>query len=205
MAGLLPRANSARNVQHRTESIRTRCPTSRMFQKASAALPAAEWEEDMPRTTWRPGAALAGVVTVLAMSAAAQQRPDWQYPAVHGAGPVVPVPTATAKLPDGQTYKVVFNVAQGTPGDGRVSSDLASVARFVNLIALSGMDPKQADIVAVVHGPATAAVISDPYYPVLSSAVRHRQSQHRPGAATGGEWRGGDRLRAGCCRRGCPI
>ena len=118
----------------------------------------------MPRTTWRPGAALAGVVTVLAMPAAAQQRPDWQYPAVHGAGPVVPVPNATAKLPDGQTYKVVFNVAQGTPGDKRVSSDLASVARFVNLIALSGMDPKQADIVAVVHGPATAAVISDPYY-----------------------------------------
>ncbi len=118
----------------------------------------------MLRTTWLPGAALAGAAAALAIPAVAQQRPDWQYPAVNGAGPIVPVPKATSKLPDGQTYKVVFNVTQGTPGDGRISADLASVARFVNLLALSGMDPKRADIAAVVHGSATAAVISDPYH-----------------------------------------
>ncbi|WP_230534419.1 DsrE family protein [Microvirga roseola] len=59
---------------------------------------------------------------------------------------------------------MVFNVTQGMPGDGRVSADLASVARFVNLLALDGMDPKKADIVAVVHGSATAAIISDRYH-----------------------------------------
>jgi intracellular sulfur oxidation DsrE/DsrF family protein len=118
----------------------------------------------MIRTTQIAGAPLLVAVAVLTIPALAQERPDWQYPAVNGAGPVVPVPNASAELPDGQSYKVVFNVTQGTPGDGRVSSDLASVARFVNLLALSGIDPKRADIVAVVHGPATAAVISDPYH-----------------------------------------
>lgn len=112
------------------------------------------------------GAALAGAAAVIATAtaAAAQQSPDWRYPAVTGAGPVVPVPNATAKPSDDLAYKVVFNVTQGVPGDRRVSPDLASVARFVNLLALSGMDPKQADVVAVVHGPATAAVIDNRFY-----------------------------------------
>ncbi len=110
-----------------------------------------------------------GIVTALFVLAAipvanAQAVPDWQYPAVQNFGPVVPVPEATATL-DGQTrYKVAFNVTQGNPGDGRVSSDLALVARFVNLLAISGMKPADADIVAVVHAAATPSVIRDQEY-----------------------------------------
>ena len=70
----------------------------------------------------------------LAAPAAAQQGVDWQYPAVQDYGPVVPVPDASAKMDQDGGYKVVFNVTEGRPGDGRVSSSLALVVRFVNLL-----------------------------------------------------------------------
>jgi intracellular sulfur oxidation DsrE/DsrF family protein len=108
--------------------------------------------------------ALAAGLLAVASPATAQQGVDWQYPAVENYGPVVPVPGATARLQQDTGYGVVFNVTEGTPGDGRVSPSLALVARFVNLLALSGMDPTDADIVAVVHEAATPAVIGDPHY-----------------------------------------
>ena len=92
------------------------------------------------------------------------QQVDWQFPAVDAYGPVVPIPDATAQRDGGDPYRVVFNITEGQPGDGRVSSDLALVARFVNLLALSEMDPAESDIVAVVHEAATPAVVGDDAY-----------------------------------------
>ncbi|WP_230534418.1 hypothetical protein [Microvirga roseola] len=57
----------------------------------------------MLKKTRLSGAALAGAIAICAAPVFAQQGPDWQYPAVNGAGPVVPVPDATSKLPEGQT------------------------------------------------------------------------------------------------------
>lgn len=116
--------------------------------------------------TIRSIALATGLATGLALATAtpgAAQQVDWQFPAVQY-GPVVPIPDATAKREDGEAYKVVFNITQGTPGDGRVNTELALVGRFVNLLALSGMDPAQSDIVAVVHGAATPVVVSDDAY-----------------------------------------
>ena len=101
---------------------------------------------------------------ILAAGALQAQQVDWQYPAVESFGPVVPIPDATAQRDGGESYRVVFNITEGRPGDGRVSSDLALVARFVNLLALSEMDPAESDIVAVVHEAATPAVVSDEAY-----------------------------------------
>ena len=59
---------------------------------------------------------------------------------------------------------MVFNITRGTPGDGRINNELALVGRFVNLLALSGMAPKQSQIVAMVHGAATPIVVNDQAY-----------------------------------------
>ncbi|HEV7253049.1 MAG TPA: DsrE family protein [Mesorhizobium sp.] len=108
--------------------------------------------------------ALASALSALLAAGAQAQGVDWQYPAVKGFGPVVPIPEASARPEGDLAYKVVFDVTQDRPGDGRVSPGLASVARFVNLLAISGMDPRQADIVAVLHASATPAVIKDENY-----------------------------------------
>lgn len=104
-----------------------------------------------------------GAALLTAGAAAAQQQPDWQYPVINY-GPVVPIPDATAERESGEPYRVVFNITQDQPGDGRVSNDLALVGRFVNLLELSGMDPSASDIVAVVHAAATPAVLQDEAY-----------------------------------------
>ena len=114
----------------------------------------------MPRTKI---VAAAGLALALAAPPLAAQQVDWQFPAVEY-GPVVPIRGATAERAGGEPYKVIFNITQGTPGDGRVNNELALVGRFVNLLALSGMDPRQSDIVAVVHGAATPAVVAGPRY-----------------------------------------
>lgn len=107
---------------------------------------------------------LALAAALSAPLAAEAQAVDWQHPAVRGFGPVVPIPNTSARPEGDLPYKVVFDVTQDRPGDGRVSPGLASAARFVNLLALSGMDPKEADIVAVLHASATPAVIKDEAY-----------------------------------------
>ena len=105
-----------------------------------------------------------GAACVFSAGALHAQQVDWQYPAIESYGPVLPISEGTARREGGEPYQVVFNITEGRPGDGRVSSDLALVARFVNLLALSDMDPAQSDIVAVVHAAATPAVISDEAY-----------------------------------------
>jgi intracellular sulfur oxidation DsrE/DsrF family protein len=89
---------------------------------------------------------------------------EWEYPAVQGYGPVVPLPNASAQPNPELAYKVVFDITQGTPGDARVNPGLASVARFVNLLAIDGKMPENSDIVAVIHGSATPDVIEDAAY-----------------------------------------
>ena len=62
-----------------------------------------------------------GLLVAFATSAGAQQLPEWQYPAVESYGPVVPVPDASAEIEGGEAYQVVFNITEGSPGDGRVT------------------------------------------------------------------------------------
>lgn len=109
-------------------------------------------------------AAAAMAPLIIAAAPVQAQQVDWQYPAVESYGPVVPVPDATAKRQAGEGYRVVFDITEASPGEGRVSNELALVARFVNLLALSDMEPKASEIVAVVHGAATGAVVQDQAY-----------------------------------------
>ena len=119
----------------------------------------------MPATKF---AAAAAALTMAVGAPAAAQQADWRFPAVEYE-PVVPIPDATAKREAGEGYKVVFDVKQGSPGDGRPSNELALVGRFVNLLALSGMNPAESDIVAVLHGSATPAVVADDAYRARSA------------------------------------
>ena len=112
----------------------------------------------------KPTLAQTAAAMLFATQSLHAQQVDWQYPAIESYGPVVPIPDATAERDGGEPYRVVFDITEGRPGDGRVSSDLALVARFVNLLALSQMDPAESDLVAVVHAAATPAVVGDEAY-----------------------------------------
>ncbi|WP_199268787.1 DsrE family protein [Cognatiluteimonas profundi] len=61
-------------------------------------------------------------------------------------------------------YRVVFAVTRGADAPDKVDPSLERVARFVNLLAADGVQPKPGDIVAVISGPATVIALSDKAY-----------------------------------------
>jgi len=87
--------------------------------------------------------------------AAAQTAP---IIAGYGAAPAV---ENLANAPDPQLrYKVVFEVTRDGGEDAAVNPGLDRVARFINLLARSGVRPAPGDVVVVIHGAATSAVYS---------------------------------------------
>jgi intracellular sulfur oxidation DsrE/DsrF family protein len=74
-------------------------------------------------------------------------------------------PAGAAERPDPELrYRVVFNVTKASDEPGDVNPSLERVARFLNLLGRDGVRIQSGDVVAVVHGPATASVLRDAAY-----------------------------------------
>ena len=85
----------------------------------------------------------------------------WEYPAIKGYGPVEPLPNA-AFQPDKLTkYRVLFDITKAAEGMDKVNPGLDRVARFLNVMAASGIVSKDMELVAVIHGPAAPAVLKN--------------------------------------------
>lgn len=96
------------------------------------------------------------MAAALAGPAAAQAVPNF--------GQVSPVQGAHERPDPARTYKVVFDLSKGPAGPEKVAPGLERVARFVNMLAAAGVEPSHRQIVAVLHGPATEAVLTDAAY-----------------------------------------
>lgn len=116
-----------------------------------------------------------GVALALGLpsAAAAQEGPALPVP---GYGNLLP-PSEVANRPDPLLrYRVAFEVTRTASDAGEVNPALDRVARFVNLLGAAGVRPAAGDIVVVVHGPATTALLSD-------AAYRDRFKRPNPNAA----------------------
>jgi intracellular sulfur oxidation DsrE/DsrF family protein len=100
----------------------------------------------------------------LSIIAAAAGAAAAQAPAVPGFGAVAPVPDAHERPDPSREYKVVFDVSKGAPDAGKPAAGLERVARFVNMLGAGGVPADKRRIVAVLHGPATEAVMTDAAY-----------------------------------------
>ena len=85
------------------------------------------------------------------------QTPDRPVP---GYGAHTALPDAGEQPDPTRVYEVIFDVSIGG-SEGQPSRGLDRVARFINILAASGVDSEHRRIVAVVHGAATTAVMSD--------------------------------------------
>lgn len=105
-------------------------------------------------------AVLAAILMLQAAPALAQTsiRPVSDYGATVN-------PARTAERPDPELrYRVVFSVTEAAAEPGKVNPSLEKVARFLNLLGQDGVRIQPGDVVAVVHGPATASVVKDGPY-----------------------------------------
>lgn len=95
------------------------------------------------------------IAAALATSVSAEPRPVPNY------GAVAPLPDAKERPERSRTYKVVFDISRGAPESSKPSQGLDRVARYVNMLAEGGVSRQRRQIIAVLHGPATEAVMTD--------------------------------------------
>lgn len=85
-------------------------------------------------------------------------------PTIEGYGPTYPIDDRDVALPDGFTYKAVFDLAK-YPGEATdLNPYLVSVARFLNMHARNGVPAASMDLAIVVHGAAVRNLLSDTAY-----------------------------------------
>jgi intracellular sulfur oxidation DsrE/DsrF family protein len=85
----------------------------------------------------------------------------WEYPVIKGYGPVHPLPKAAVQPDKSVKYKALFDVTQGSKGVDKANPGLGHVARFINVMASAGLLPEDMELVAVVHGGATPALLKN--------------------------------------------
>lgn len=85
-------------------------------------------------------------------------------PVVSGYGPVYDVPGDAWNLDAKRHYKVSMDVSATGEFSGSLNRRLESAARFLNMHARSGIDPKSIEFVIVVHGSAGKDMLTDDAY-----------------------------------------
>ena len=85
-------------------------------------------------------------------------------PVIEGFGPVFQPPEDAYNLAPDTRYKVRLDVAASGKSPMGRNRALESAARFLNMHAQRGIDPKNLDFALVVHGAATKDLLSDKAY-----------------------------------------
>lgn len=117
------------------------------------------------------------LLTLSLMAAALASSATAQTALVPGFGAVAPVLDAHERPDPDREYKVVFDVSKGATKVDKPAAGLERVARFVNMLGAGGVPAEKRRIVAVLHGPATEAVMTDAAY-----GLRHGGAKNPNGA-----------------------
>ena len=86
------------------------------------------------------------------------------FPVIKGYGGIETTEGAAERPDKSVRYRVIFNVTKGPAAPGKINPTLDRIARFINLLGADGVRPAAGDLVAIVHGPATALVMDDASY-----------------------------------------
>ena len=89
---------------------------------------------------------------------------QWAYPAIAGYGGVKPLPDANVQPNKQHVYKALFDVTSGAEDPSKPEGGLVHVARAVNVFASAGVPLKNLHFVAILHGPATPAILNNEEY-----------------------------------------
>jgi intracellular sulfur oxidation DsrE/DsrF family protein len=107
----------------------------------------------------------AGLGLLLAGAAATSAAGEtvWVNPAVPDFGAAAALPDAALQPDKSTDYKVVFNITAAGPNE-KINPSLDRVARAVNIFASAGVPASHLHFIAVIHGPATPAILDNVHY-----------------------------------------
>jgi len=102
---------------------------------------------------------------LLAASTVEAQQPQRRSgPVIHAAGDVFDVPQPDFATPLDMTYRVAFEISQTPESPGQINTNLATVARFLNMHVRAGIPLERLQLAVVVHGPAGKDVLDNAAY-----------------------------------------
>ena len=106
----------------------------------------------------------AALLGVLLLAAPAMAKEPSKGPLIEDYGPTYPINDRDVPLPEGFTYKAVFDLA-AYPGEvTAVNVRLESVARFLNMHGRNGVPVENMDLAIVVHGAAVKNLLNNDAY-----------------------------------------
>lgn len=85
-------------------------------------------------------------------------------PVIKGYGPVFDVPNGSYNLDKGTHYKVSMDVSVSGDSTEDLNRRFESAARFLNMHARNGIDPKNIEFAIIVHGSAARDLLNDDAY-----------------------------------------
>ena len=85
-------------------------------------------------------------------------------PVIKGYGPVFDVPQGSYNLNKDAHYKVSMDVSATGDSDKSLNRRIESAARFLNMHARNGIDPKNIEFAIIVHGSAARDLLNDDAY-----------------------------------------
>jgi intracellular sulfur oxidation DsrE/DsrF family protein len=85
-------------------------------------------------------------------------------PIIEDYGPTFPIDYRDVLLPEGFTYRVVFDAATYSGEVDSLNPELVSVARYLNMHGRNGVPLEDMDVAVVLHGDALKGALSDAAY-----------------------------------------
>ena len=120
------------------------------------------------RKTWIAFLVLAASTVTMAAAQTSNQADEptsgWTYPVIKDYGRAWPLPHAAVQPQRGRTYKVIFDLSKQAADPNQLLDGLAHAARLFNVFAADGAPPKNLKVVAVFHGAAGYAAMSNEVY-----------------------------------------
>lgn len=107
---------------------------------------------------------LAGVALLLLAGCQSMAPRSAPFVAVPGFGPPADVRDAAMRPTYRSAVRAVFPATRAAASAGKVVPALEKAARYLNLLAREGIRTRPGDVVVVISGPATTAVLTDARY-----------------------------------------
>jgi len=101
--------------------------------------------------------ALATLSLLMPLAAAAQEQPlvdRVEGPVIDGFGATYPMESLDVPVPTDQPYRLLFDISTSPDAPDALSSQLNTVARFLNMHTRAGVPPAQMQLAVVLHGTA---------------------------------------------------
>ena len=105
-----------------------------------------------------------GLAAMLLLAGQLNAAEALRGPVIEAYGPVYQVGEAAFSLKQDTRYKVSMDVSATEDFSGDLNRRLESAARFVNMHARNGIDPKNIEFAIVVHGSAARDLLKDTAY-----------------------------------------